>query len=127
MTPPRTGDEDRIEALHAAINARDLDATVGCYAPDARFVDSLEGGVLEGHEAIRAHFVHLFETIRVELSTITLSRLPDGRLRARLHVETRGPAGGLWQDDAVTVWYRLAGGLIVEQELDDSGRDQETP
>lgn len=127
MTPPIKRDADRIETLHAAINARDLDATLACYAPDARFADGLDGGVLEGGDAIRAHFIRLFETIRVELSIIALTRLSDGRMRARLHVETRGPGGGLWQDGAVTVWYRLIGGLIVEQELDDSGRDQEAP
>jgi len=127
MTPPMTGDEDRIAELHAAINARDLEAAVACYAPDARFADGLEGGVIQGHDAIRAHFIHLFEAIRVELAVIRLSRLPDGRLRARLQVVARGPRGGLWQDDALTVWYRFERGLIVEQELDDSGRDQETP
>ena len=126
-----TRDEDRIAELYAAINARDLDATLACYAPNARFADGLEGGMLEGHQAIRAHFVQLFETIRVELSTIDLAREPDGRWRARLQVETRGPGGGLWQDDRVTVWYRLERGLIVEQDVDDrgddSGRDGNTP
>ncbi len=120
-------DEDRIAKLHAAINARDLDATVSCYAPHARFADGLEGGMVEGLDAIRAHFVHLFETIRVELSIIDFLREPNGRLRARLHVETRGPGGGLWQDDVVTVWYRLERGLIVEQDVDDGGRDGNTP
>lgn len=127
MTPPMTPDEDRIAKLYAAINARDLDATVACYAPQARFVDGLEGGMLEGHEAIRAHFVHLFETIRVELALIDLTQLPDGRLRARLQVVARGPGGGLWQDDTVTACYRLDRGLIVEQDVDDSGRDGNAP
>jgi ketosteroid isomerase-like protein len=123
MTP----DEDRIAELYAAINARDVDATVSCYAPHARFADGLEGGMLEGLHAIRAHFVHLFETIRVELSVIDFVREPDGRLRTRLHVDTRGPGGGLWQDGTVIVWYRLERGLIVEQDVDDSGRDGNTP
>lgn len=118
MTP----DKDRIAELYAAINARDLDATVACYAPDARFVDGLEGGMVEGADGIRAHFIHLFETIRVEIAIIDLTPLADGRLRARLHVVTRGPGGGLWQDAEVTACYRLDGGLIVEQDVDDSGR-----
>jgi len=122
-----TRDEDRIAELYAAINARDLDATLACYAPDARFADGLEGGMVEGRDAIRAHFIQLFETIRVELAPIDLAREPDGRLRARLQVETRGPGGGLWQDDLVTVWYRLERGLIVEQDVDDSGRGSDTP
>lgn len=127
MTSPRPVDEDRIAELYAAINARDLDATVACYASHARFADGLEGGMLEGLEAIRAHFAHLFETIHVELAMIDLIRQADGRLRASLQVVTRGPGGGLWQDDVVTVWYRLERGLIVEQDVDDSGRGKNTP
>lgn len=123
MTP----DEDRIAQLLRAINARDLDATVSCYAADARFADPLEGGMLEGLDAIRAHFVHLFESVRVELTAIDLARQPDQRLRARLHIVTRGRGGGLWQDDVITVWYRLERGLIAEQDVDDSGRDGNGP
>lgn len=119
MTP----DEDRIERLHAALNARDLDATVACFAPTARFADPLEGGEVHGLDGVRAHFTRLFDAVRLEISTLDYQVEPDGRLRARLQVVVRGRSGGLWQDGRITVWYRLDGGLIVEQEVDDSGRD----
>lgn len=115
-------DEHRIAELHAAVNARDIDAITACYDPAARFVDGLEGGMLDGLEAIRAYFIRLLDTIRVVVALIDLDREPDGRLRALLQVEARGPHGGLWEDQTVSVSYRLERGLIVAQDVKDSVR-----
>jgi len=131
MTP----DEDRIaqpyEAFDAveallrrlclALNARDLAAVVACYAPDARFADNLDGGEVEGLEAVRGHFIRLFEAVRLEISLMDHALTPDGRVKARMHVVTRGLGGGLWQDGEITVRYRLEHGLIAEQDVDDHG------
>ncbi|KQV57728.1 MULTISPECIES: nuclear transport factor 2 family protein [unclassified Caulobacter] len=117
---------DTVEALlrrlHRALNARDLDAIVACYAPDARFADNLDGGVVEGLEAVRGHFIRLFEAVRLEISLLDHALEPDGRVKARIHVVTRGLGGGLWQDGEITVRYRLEHGLIAEQDVDDGGR-----
>lgn len=116
-----------LERLHRAVNGRDVEGAVACYAPTARFIDKLEGGEIEGQAAIRAHFEHLFETVRVEIAVLDHVLEPDDRVRARLNVVTRGPSGGLWQDDTITVWYRLEAGLIVEQDVDDSGEGGSAP
>jgi ketosteroid isomerase-like protein len=117
---------DTVEALlrrlHLALNARDLDAVVACYAPTARFVDNLDGGEVEGVEAVRGHFIRLFEAVRLDISLIDHALEPDGRVKARMHVVTRGLGGGLWQDGEITVRYRLEHGLIAEQDVDDHGR-----
>jgi ketosteroid isomerase-like protein len=116
-----------LERLHAAINARDLEAVVACYAPTARFVDPLEGGEIRGLGGVRAHFEQLFEAVRLKLVVLGHTLQPDDRIRARVQAETRGPGGGLWQDDTITVWYRLDRGLIAEQDVDDSGLDGNGP
>ena len=69
----------------------------------------------------------LLDTVRLKLVVMNHALEPDDRVRARIRVETRGPGGGLWQDDTITVWYRLERGLIVEQDVDDSGRDGNAP
>jgi ketosteroid isomerase-like protein len=116
-----------LERLHKAINACDLEAIVACYGPAARFADNLEGGEIVGLEGVRAHFSHLLETIRLHIEVLDRTLEPDDRVRARLRVVTRGPSGGLWQDGLLTVWYRLEGGLIVEQDVVDDGRDGNAP
>ncbi|UAL08783.1 nuclear transport factor 2 family protein [Caulobacter segnis] len=121
------GIADLLTRLHGAINARDLDAIVACYAPTARFADTFESGEVLGLDGVRAHFEHLLDTVRLKLVVLDHALEPDDRVRARIQVETRGPAGGLWQDDTITVWYRLERGLIVEQDIDDSGRDPDAP
>lgn len=116
-----------LERLHAAVNARDLEGVVACYAPTARFVDPLEGGEIRGLGGVRAHFQQLFDTVQVKLVVLGHSLQADDRVRARIQVEARGLGGGLWQDGAITVWYRLERGLIAEQDVDDSGRDGNGP
>ena len=113
--------------LHAGLNAGDVEAVTACYAPDARFADTLEDGEIHGAEAVRAHFSHLFETVRLRVAVEDYALEPDDRVRARLHIVTRGLGGGLWQDDVLTVWYRLERGLIAEQDIDDSDRDGNGP
>lgn len=125
-----TADEDRIallERLYAAINARDVDGVVACYAPDARFADTLEDGEIQGRDGVRAHFVHLFETVRLQIQPLDYAPSPPSGVRARLNVVTRGHGGGLWQDGLITVWYRFERGLIVGQDVDDSGRNGNAP
>jgi len=121
------GIADLLARLHTAIDTRDLDAIIACYAPDARFADPLEHGEVVGLDGVRAHFEHLLDTVRLKLVLLDYALEPDDRVRARIQVEARGTSGGLWQDDAVTVWYRLDRGLIVEQDIDDSGRDMDGP
>lgn len=121
------GIADLLTRLHTAINARDLDAIVACYAPNARFADTFESGEVRGLDGVRAHFEHLLDTVRLKLVVLGHALQPDDRVRARIRVETRGMGGGLWQDDTITVWYRLERGLIVEQDVDDSGRDGNAP
>jgi ketosteroid isomerase-like protein len=121
------GVDAMLARLTAALNAADVEGVLTCYSPRARFIDSFEDGVVEGEAGLRAHFVHLFETIRLELVVIGYALEADDRARVRLRVVARGPGGGLWQDDTITIWYRLEGGLIVEQDVDDSGRDGNGP
>lgn len=104
-----------------AINTRNVAAIMDCYAADARFIDKLEDGYLNGTQEIRAHFEHLFATMQVTLTLLDYALEPDDRVRAHLQVEARGSSGRLWQDGGVTIWYRLEAGRIVEQDVDDSG------
>jgi hypothetical protein len=113
-----------LAGLIATLNAADVDGALAYFSPQARFIDSFEGGLIEGPADLRAHLTHLFETIRIRMDLIDYALEPDDSVRTRVRVEARGPGGGLWQDDAITIWYRLERGLIVEQDIDDSGRDE---
>lgn len=112
-----------LDRLHQAINARDVETALACYAPEARFQDRLEDQELIGHAAIRAHLKHLFETVRIKVSPFDYVLEADDRVCVRLQVEARSPEGGMWQDGTMTAWCRLQAGVIVDQDIDDSGED----
>lgn len=118
--PTFAGVERMLTRLIDAINTRDAEAAVACYAPDARFTDMLEGGEIVGAKAIGAYHRRLFETVDTTLSLLDYRLESDDRIRARMLAETRGPDGGLWQDGPVVVWYRVYAGRITAQDVDDS-------
>lgn len=121
------GVEALLRRLYGAVSNGDLETILTCYTPTAQFADPLEGGEIAGADQIRAHFEHLLATLRLEIGVIDYRIQPDDRIWAQLHVVTRGPTGGLWQDATVGVWYRLEDGLIVEQDIDDAGRNGNEP
>jgi hypothetical protein len=60
---------DLVERLLLALNAHDLEAFVGCYAPDATIEDGYDRVIARGHDELRARYGPAFEQypeIRVE-------------------------------------------------------------
>lgn len=62
------------DSVHAAVmriiasdNARDLDAAIDCYAPDAEWMPPLENPVV-GHAALRARYSSMFAAFRPEIT-----------------------------------------------------------
>jgi ketosteroid isomerase-like protein len=121
------GVEALLTRLYVAVSAAEPEAALSCYAPNARFADTLEGGEVTGVDEMRAYFRRLFASVRLEIAVADYVIQPDDRVRAELQVVTRGPGGGLWQDGTVKVWYRLDRGLIVEQDIDDDSHDGTAP
>ena len=98
------------QALVDAINARDLDAALGTYAPDS-IAKRLPGGeaFLHGHPDIRAKFVALFEKnpeVRIEV----VGRIVHGDYVIDREKIT-GLAGGAGPSYGVVV-YEIRDGLI---------------
>ncbi|ATC24148.1 hypothetical protein EIB18_06490 [Caulobacter vibrioides] len=121
--PTFEGVDRLLRRLYDAINAGDVEGAAACFGDHACFEDKLEDGPISGPAAIRAHFEHLFATLQVTATMCDYALEPDDRVRVRLQVEARGATGRLWHDGGVTAWYRLEGGLIVGQDVDDSGEE----
>lgn len=110
---------DIIIRLHEALDRRDLDGVTALMHPDARFRDYLDDGELVGLAAVRAFYQRLFETLAPNIDVLTMTELPDGRLRADLQVAVLDRSGRLWSDSKVTATYTLRDGLIQSVELGD--------
>ncbi len=118
-----TSDADRIAQLYDAFQGGDFGRRVAMFPEPNGAGDGLAGHLTGAH----ARLFQSFQTIGLEISVLNYALEPDDRARARSYVTARGPGGGPWQDDVITVWYRLERGLIAEQDIDDSGRDGNAP
>lgn len=78
-----------VERYFAAVDRMDLDATLACFAPQARFHIATHGLVFEGRDAdIRAMFERLFARYqRVWHGAFDHVAAPPGRIASRFRVE----------------------------------------
>ncbi|ALL13064.1 nuclear transport factor 2 family protein [Caulobacter henricii] len=103
-----------LSALHRAIEDHDIEAVVALFHPEARIPESLDQGLLVGHEQIRAYFLRQFVEIQVSTRLLWVHPLPDDRADAIVHVTVHDPRGDLQWEGQVSASYRLDQGLIAE-------------
>lgn len=103
-----------LSALHRAIEDHDIEALVALFHPEARIPDSLDQGLLVGHQEIRAYFLRQFAEMQVGATLLWVHPLPDDRADAIIHVTVHNPQGDFRWEGQVAASYRLDQGLIAE-------------
>jgi hypothetical protein len=102
---------DVVGRVLAALNARDLEAFVACYAEDATIEDGYDRVAARGRDALRERYGSMFE------------RFPDLRVEATQRTDV---GAFVVQEETVTgrgdherhvAVYQLADGLIVRERL----------
>jgi ketosteroid isomerase-like protein len=109
---------DLISRYYDAVGRRDIETVMTLMHPQARFDDFLEGGELEGSNAVRAFYQRLFDTLAPDLGLISVTTDPDGRMRADTQVATHDRSGHVWSDTRSYALYTLVDGLIHGIELE---------
>lgn len=70
--------EELERAFGERVNAGDLDGMIACYEPAAT-LDTLDAGVVVGHDAIRAYFTALMGMqARIDMGTVRVVPLGEG-------------------------------------------------
>jgi ketosteroid isomerase-like protein len=105
------------QQLERATNARDFDAIVSHYAPDASVDNSLGGlGILEGHAAIRGFFeewVGIYEEYTFEFEEI--QDLGGGVVLGVANLRGRLPSSSAWVQLRYAAVTSFRNGLIAHQ------------
>ena len=87
---------ERVQRIVAAVNARDFDAAVSFYAPDA-VLDAEDAGIHEGRLSIREFYEawwSTYEDHRQEVEEI--ADLGNGMVMAVIHLHARLPDASAW-------------------------------
>jgi len=100
---------DVIERQLTAYNAKNLDAFMACFAPDAELFEFPDKSLAKGTEALRARYAKRFADPILH-ATIVDRMVGDKRVVDHEHITITWPEGpGTW--DAVAI-YELDGNLI---------------
>lgn len=103
--------------LYERFNARDVDAVLAAMTPDVRWANSLEGGYLEGHEAVRAYWTRQWEEIAPILIAERFETDALGRVIIEGRLRVRSRAGTLLHDGPVKHAYTFADGLVQRMDV----------
>ena len=117
------GNADSIPALYAAFNARDADAVIAALAPDVRWPNAWEGGVVNGHDEVRDYWRRQWAEIDPHVEPTSIDEQPDGSVAVGVHQVVRDLDGDLIGESDVVHVYRFEHGLISGMTIE-SGADE---
>lgn len=103
--------------LYKAFNDGDVAALVDAMHPAVSWPNFLEGGRVEGREALRAYWTGQFAIVTPEASPIEMHELSDGRIYVRLHYVIKAiEGGGVWTDEITNNTFTFEGDEIIRMD-----------
>jgi hypothetical protein len=106
-----------LQRTYAAFNARDIDTALAAMHPSVVWPNGMEGGVVHGHEGIRAYWTRQWGMINPRVEQKGFASEPDGRVAVHVHQVVRDLAGNIIKDQFVEHVYEFDGGLIKSMEI----------
>ncbi len=110
---------DRLRALYAAFNARDMDALLGAMTADVNWPNAWEGGRLAGREAVREYWTRQWAAIDPRVEPLELTPLPDGRIAVEVLQTVRDLDGTLVAEGRVRHVYAFSGERIARMDVEE--------
>jgi ketosteroid isomerase-like protein len=106
-----------LQRAYTAFNARDLEGALATMTPDVEWPNGMEGGVVHGHEGVRAYWTRQWGMIDPHVDPMTFREDSDGRITVGVHQVIRELSGTLLMDRMVEHIYSLEDGLIRGMEI----------
>lgn len=113
--------EQRLRALYAAFNARDIEAVLEAMADDVDWPNAWEGGRVHGRQAVREYWVRQWAAIDPHVEPTAVVAGPDRRITVHVHQTIRDLHGELVSESDVRHVYTLRGGLITRMDVEEPG------
>jgi cation diffusion facilitator family transporter len=111
-------DDGMLRELYAAFNARDIDAVLEHLAPDVDWPNGMEGGRMQGRDAVREYWTRQFTMIDGKVDPTEITERPDGSVVVDVHQVVHSPEGELLSDGHVTHTYVFGDdGLVTRMDI----------
>ena len=111
---------DEVELLrkiYAAFNRREIDTVLATLAPSVDWPNGMEGGRVQGRDAVRAYWTRQFGMVSSQVEPVTFRTEPDGRIAIDVHQIVHDLAGKLLSDQMLGHVYTFHQCKIVHMEI----------
>jgi len=106
-----------LRRAYSAFNARDLDGALATMQPDVVWPNGMEGGLVHGHEGVRAYWTRQWGMIDPHVDPISFNEEAPGRIAVSVHQVVRELSGKELFDRTVEHIYTLKNGLIQSMDI----------
>ena len=106
-----------LKKAYAAFNGRDIDGALATMKPDVVWPNGMEGGVVHGHEGVRAYWTRQWGMIDPHVDPVSFKVDESGRVAVGVHQVVRDLAGKVLMDRMVEHVYTLEDGLIRSMDI----------
>ena len=111
------GSEELLKRAYAAFNARDIDGALATMRPDVIWPNGMEGGVVHGHDGVRAYWSRQWGMINPQVDPVSFIEDEAGRITVNVHQVVRELSGKVLLDRMVKHVYTLNDGLIQSMDI----------
>ena len=101
-------------------NARNIDAVLATLHPEVDWPNGMEGGRVQGHEAVRAYWTRQWGMINPHVEPLGFTTDEAGRTVVEVHQVVRDLAGNLIKDAVIEHVYVIEDDLIKHMEIRES-------
>ena len=106
-----------LQRAYAAFNARDLDGALATMRPDVIWPNGMEGGVVHGHDGVRAYWTRQWGMINPHVDPVSFSEVGAGQIAVSVHQVVRDLSEKVLMDRMVEHVYTLKDGLIQSMDI----------
>lgn len=106
-----------LKRAYSAFNARDIDAALATMKPDVVWPNGMEGGVVHGHEGVRAYWTRQWGIINPRVDPVGFEEDESGRIVVHVHQVVHDNSGKLLFNRMVKHVYTIEDGLIRTMDI----------
>jgi ketosteroid isomerase-like protein len=108
---------EQLRRAYAAFNARDLDGALATMTPDVVWPNGMEGGVVHGHEGVRAYWSRQWKMINPHVDPVDFRTDDQGQVTVSVHQVVKDLSGKVLLDRMVEHVYSFKDGLIQDMTI----------
>jgi ketosteroid isomerase-like protein len=110
--------EALLRRAYEAFNTRDIDGALDLMHPEVDWPNGMEGGRVQGRDAVRAYWERQFDLIDSRVTPEAFAELGEGRISVTVHQMVRDLDGNVVSETHVRHVYELRDGLVVRMDID---------